>query len=300
MALAEAARGRVPRLGALLLAAGSALAVVEGRANLPAKDRAVAQSLSSSLAVGALDHWESVLRETLGRTPGTRLITLTDPDYPRNLRTVAAAPLYLFVLGQMWHADERSVAVVGARRTSDEHLACAGEIATLLVQAGATVVSGLAAGIDAAAHRAALRAGGRTLAAVATGLERVYPPQHERLSAAIARRGALVSRSWPDAPPTSRAFRLRNVVTSGLSLATVVVDAGATGGARLQARLAVEQRRPVVLLSHLVQREEWAERLAGRRGVIVADGPAGVLDALREQLGAPVPAQLSLFAAEAS
>ncbi len=297
MGLAEAARGRVPRLGRLLIAAGSAVGLVEGRARLSPRDRTVARSLVEALDPGALEHWDTVLADVLARSPGTRILTVTADEYPRNLRTVPDPPLFLFVLGHPGDDDGRAVAVVGARHTSEEHLEVAGHIAALLVDAGATVVSGLAAGVDAAAHRAALRAGGRTVAAIATGLDHVYPPQHERLSAAIAASGALVSRSWPDAPPTRRAFRLRNAVTSGLSLATIVVDAGPTGGARLQARIALEQGRPVVLLAHLVRREDWAARLAGRHGVLVADDPAGAVGAVRPLLGAPVQTQLQLFGA---
>jgi DNA processing protein len=295
MALAEAAGDAVPRLAELLMRAGSAIALLEGRGSLAPSDRRIARLLSGRISQDVLEHWMAVVSDTLASSRGTSLFTITDPAYPANLRGVPRPPLFVFVKGTLLPDDERAVSVVGSRRTEERHERSAFDIAATLADAGVTVVSGLATGIDAAAHRGALAAAGRTIAAVATGVDRVYPPEHSRLSREVASSGALVSRSWPDAPPTRRGFRLRNEVTSGLSLATVVVDAGPTSGARLQARLAGEQRRRIVLLEHLVKREDWARRLACRAGVAVAAEPDSVIDALFDLLQAPRSTQLALF-----
>jgi DNA processing protein len=295
LALAEAAGDAVPRLAELLLRAGSAIALLEGRVSLAPHDRRIARLLSGRVSQDVLQHWMAVVTDTLASSPATSLFTITDPAYPANLRGVPRPPLFVFVKGALRPDDVRAVAVVGSRRTEERHERSAFDIAVTLAGAGATVVSGLASGIDAAAHRGALAAGGRTIAAIATGVDRVYPSEHSLLSREVASSGALVSRSWPDTPPTRRGFRLRNEVTSGLSLATVVVDAGPTSGARLQARLALEQGRRIVLLEHLVEREEWARRLAGRAGVTVAAEPESVVEAVSDLLHAPRSTQLALF-----
>jgi DNA processing protein len=295
LALAEAARDSVPRLATVLLEAGSSSALLEGRTRGRGRDAEVTRSLRARVTADDVAQWEQVVRDTLRRTPGTRLLAVTDPDYPSNLKTVPSPPLVIFVRGDLAAADARAVAVIGSRQTEDRFLQCAAEVASKLAATGVTVVSGLAAGIDAAAHSGALRAGGRTLAAIATGVDRVYPAEHGPLAAAIAGAGALISRQWPDTPPTRRGFRRRNAVTSGLAVATVVVDAGPTSGARLGARLAFEQHRRVVLLDHLPRRHEWARRLASRAGVVVARDADGVLDAVADLVGPAWPAQLTLF-----
>jgi DNA processing protein len=132
------------------------------------------------------------------------------------------------------------------------------------------VASGLAAGIDAAAHTATLEAGGRTLAVIGTGVDRVYPAGHARLQRTIAERGAVISCFWPDQAPTRQSFPLRNGVMSGLTQATVIVEASATSGTRAQARRALAHGRPVCLASKLLA-QPWARELAERPNVHVAD-----------------------------
>ncbi|MDQ6804158.1 MAG: DNA-protecting protein DprA, partial [Actinomycetota bacterium] len=126
--------------------------------------------------------------------------------------------------------------------------------------------------IDHAAHSAALRRGGRTLAVIGTGLRRSYPAQHAELQRRIATECAVISQFWPDAPPSRRSFPMRNAVMSGLSLATVVVEASVTSGSRIQARLALEHGRPVFLLESLLE-HEWARDFAGRPGARVIRSP---------------------------
>src|SRR5205085_6572040 len=134
------------------------------------------------------------------------------------------------------------------------------------------VLSGLAAGIDTAAHTAALDKGGRTVAVIGTGLRRAYPPQNEALQGRIARECAVVSQFWPDEAPRRRSFPMRNAVMSGMGLATVIVEATHTSGARVQSRFALAQERPVFLLASLLE-QQWARELSTRPGVHVFEEP---------------------------
>ena len=206
---------------------------------------------------------------------GYELLTVLDAAYPENLRTVHDRPPLLFVSGTLTARDARSVAIVGARRASGDGRATAASLATALTRAGYVVVSGLAAGIDTAAHEAALAAGGRTVAVIGTGLRHSYPPENAALQRRIAAEGAVASQFWPDAPPRRTSFPLRNAVMSGLALGTVVVEASFRSGARLQARLALAHGRPVFLWNAVLQ-EPWALEFAQRPGVYVVDEPAQV------------------------
>lgn len=203
---------------------------------------------------------------------GIHLITVLDAAYPMNLRMVHDRPPALFVRGALAPADEHSVAVVGSRKASDEGLEKAVEIARDLVARDYVVVSGLAAGIDTAAHRGALDSGGRTVAVIGTGLRHNFPKQNAELQDQIARQSAVVSQFWPGQEPRRWTFPQRNAVMSGFARASVIVEAGNKSGARMQARLAVEHGRPVFLLRSLL-RHEWAKTYAENRpGTYVVDG----------------------------
>ncbi|MFE9454772.1 DNA-processing protein DprA [Streptomyces sp. NPDC006739] len=205
---------------------------------------------------------------------GMRLVTILDEDYPLYLRLVHQRPPFLFLRGAPVEDDLR-VAVVGTRTPTPEGIAHARAIAGGLAERGVTVVSGLAAGIDTAAHATALAVGGRTVAVIGTGLRRVYPAQNARLQQEIAERGLVVSQFWPDAPPSKSSFPMRNAVMSGYSLATVVIEAAYRSGARMQARLALEHGRRVFLMRSLMT-HEWAREYAARPNTTVIDGPEDV------------------------
>lgn len=238
----------------------------EARSVLQAEQGLLADQLAAS-AADDIAAW---------RQDGFGLLTVLDPAYPDNLRGVYDRPPLLFVSGRLEADDARSVAVIGSRRATADGLASARAIAAHLNAGGFTVTSGLAAGIDTAAHTAALDAGGRTVAVLGTGLRRVYPRQNERLQQRIAADCAVVSQFWPDDPPTRRSFPMRNAVMSGMSLATVVVEAFDRSGARTQARLALAHGRPVLLLSDLLE-QEWAGALAERPGVHTVDSPEEIV-----------------------
>ncbi len=213
------------------------------------------------------------------QTAGMRLISVLDDDYPHNLRGVHDRPPLIFTEGALTAGDTRAVAVIGSRRATDAGTRAAGALAEHLVRSDFTVVSGLATGIDTAAHEAALQAGGRTVAVIGTGLARTYPPENADLQRRIAARGAVVSQFWPDAPPSRQSFPQRNATMSGLALGTVIVEASQRSGARIQARRALAHGRPVFLLRSLLS-EEWGRQLAQRPGAYVFDEPAEITAAI--------------------
>jgi DNA processing protein len=175
---------------------------------------------------------------------GASLVTWADASYPDRLRQIPDPPLTLAVRGRL-EPGELAVAMVGARRASEYGRRVAEDLARGLAQAGVTVVSGLAAGIDGAAHRGALDGAGRTIGVLGTGIDRVYPTWHADLAAEIAVSGALVSELPCGTPPTAFNFPRRNRVISGMSAGVVVVEAAAESGSLITARLALEQDRCV-------------------------------------------------------
>lgn len=180
----------------------------------------------------------------------TTLLHLGEVDespagYPALLGDLNDAPLALFVAGDRAVFNRPAVAVVGTRHPSRDGARLAEDLGFELARAGFTVVSGLARGIDAAAHRGALRAGGYTVAVMATGMDRIYPAEHQHLAAAICRSGALVTEFCPGVAPQKAHFPRRNRTISGLSLATVVVEAGRPSGSLITATAAAQQGREV-------------------------------------------------------
>ena len=182
----------------------------------------------------------------------------------------------VFTLGSVI-ADNPAVSVIGSRDASDAGLGMATALARALSASQMTVISGLARGIDAAAHRATLDAGGRTVAVIGTGVSRAYPAENRALQDEIAHRGLVLSQFWPDAPPQKHTFLMRNATMCGYGLATVVIEAGETSGARSQARMAVEHGRLVILTDQVATRNQWAQRLVGRPGVHVASSVDDVM-----------------------
>ncbi len=229
---------------------------------------------------------------------GARLVTVLDGDYPVNLRLIPDRPPFLFYRGEFrQREDARSVAVVGTRTASPDGLRQAATMARLLVDHGVTVTSGLAEGIDTAAHRATLDNGGRTIAVLGTGITKVFPAANSRLSEEIATRGVLVSQFWPSMRPSSWTFPRRNIVTSGISQGTVVVEASSTSGAKMQARIAIEHGKRVWLVGSLVLGQEWARRYLERGAVKVdnvEDVVAMLADPERLQRAARQQQQLAL------
>lgn len=181
----------------------------------------------------------------LCRRRGVDIVIEGDAAYPALLSRIDDPPAVLFVRGGFRPCDSLAVAIVGARHATPYGIRVAEQLAGGLVRAGYTVVSGLARGIDAAAHAGAIKAGGRTLAVLGSGVLAVYPPEHERLGDDVIAHGALISEAPPLAEPHQGAFPQRNRIVSGLSLGTIVVQASERSGALITARLAGEQGREV-------------------------------------------------------
>ncbi len=184
------------------------------------------------------------------RRAGLTVLTLVDEAYPRRLRTIDLPPPVLFLLGDPGALDRaRSVAIVGTRRPTEVGRATAGRIADAVAIVGATVVSGLALGIDGAAHAAAVRSGTPTVAVIGGGHERLYPAAHRVLARSIvAGGGAVLSEFPPGTQPSRGTFPRRNRIISGLADATIVVEAGARSGALTTAAWALEQGRGLYLV----------------------------------------------------
>lgn len=177
--------------------------------------------------------------------PENHLIRISDPSYPPRLADIADPPPLLFVHGDADYLLQPQLAIVGSRNPSRDGIALAEDFATFLGDCGLTICSGLAAGIDAAAHRGALRSAGGTVAVTGTGLDRVYPAQHRDLAHRIAAAGALVSEFPPGTPPLASNFPRRNRIISGLSAGTLVVEAALRSGSLITARQSLEQGREV-------------------------------------------------------
>jgi DNA processing protein len=292
LALVSQARGEWYLVAQLLEATGSALRVA----------RRDWTGFESSELLGAL-RGDEVDEATLDRyveqigdleSVGVSLVTVLDDDYPTNLRLIYNRPPFLFVRGDLRREDDRALAVVGTRNASEDGRDQAARLARDLVEHSVTVLSGLALGIDTAAHEATIEAGGRTVAVMGTGIQRVYPAQNRDLAARIVDAGgALVSQFWPDAPPTRYSFPMRNVVMSGMGVGTVVVEASSTSGAKMQARLALDHGKRLFLVESLVMHEKWARDYAQRPGATVVKSVDDVLAALESEMRAGV-SQLTL------
>jgi DNA processing protein len=176
---------------------------------------------------------------------GVRLITHHDPAYPARLKEIHDRPALLFVTGEIKPEDEWCVSVVGSRQPTIYGRQVAEEMASALAQNRITVVSGLARGIDAISHKAALSAGGRTLAVVGGGLDSIYPAENTDLSKQIIKNGAIISEYPPGTRPRPENFPRRNRILSGLCLGVLVVEATASSGALITAQLALEHNREV-------------------------------------------------------
>lgn len=211
---------------------------------------------------------------------GLLFTTVLDVDYPTRLRDVHQVPPFLFARGELRPGDV-GVSVVGSRNASEQGIKMATSVAHALVDDGISVISGLAAGIDTAAHRATLGAGGRAVGVIGTGIRLRYPAANRELHEQVSRHGLLLSQFWPDAPPRKQTFPMRNATMSGYGVATVVIEAGEHSGARIQARLAVEHGRPVILTDLVLEATDWAKYLRDRPGVHVAGSTQEVVALVR-------------------
>ena len=219
---------------AALAAAPSELRVVPG----------VGLKIARSIVI-ADQHINVEAEIALCRERGIDILCEAHAGYPRVLREIHDPPGVLFVRGEIKPNDALAIGIVGTRHATQYGLRQAEPLAGALTRAGLTIISGLARGIDAAAHRGDLAAGGRTIAVLASGVMNIYPPEHEKLADEVAACGALVSEAPPRSAPVSGAFPQRNRLISGMSLGVIVVEAAERSGALITARHAMEQGREV-------------------------------------------------------
>jgi DNA processing protein len=293
LALVQASVGEWYQTADMISEAGSAVRLLDREPLvLSAQRRQQADEVVSRVRPESLNLAQALIERVAAQD--VRLITILDDDYPENLKLVFNRPPFIWVRGQVESRKLRAIAVVGTRQATQAGRDTAARLARGLARAGVTVLSGLARGIDTAAHAATLEAGGRTVAVIGTGiLAPVYPPENRDLARRIVDDGgAVVSQFWPEAPPRKANFPRRNVVMSGMAAGTVVVEAGATSGAKMQARLALEHGKRLFLPEALVASQEWASRYATRPGVTVVGDLSDILDELVRIV--EIPHQLSL------
>lgn len=231
------------RLAALIDVCGSVEAAWKApiqRLKESGLDRRSLESLLATRRSLDLDAaWQRVVQS------GARVYTWNDDDYPENLRQVPLSPPVIFVQGELVEEDRLAVALVGTRQASAYGREVARGLASELAHNGVTVVSGLALGIDATAHEAAIEAGGRTLAVLGSGVDQIYPAKNRKMALALIQQGALISEYSLGTRPEASNFPPRNRIISGLSLAIVVIEAGQRSGALITAKFAAEQGRDV-------------------------------------------------------
>jgi DNA processing protein len=216
---------------------------------------------------------------------GASVLTWIDPDYPGRLRTVPDPPPLLYITGEPTGLDQYAVAIVGSRRPTPAGRLLTEELSRDLAALGFTIISGLARGIDGAAHRGALAAGGRTVAVMGCGIEQTYPPEHEQLREQIEAHGAVITELPVGAYPHGYHFPRRNRIISGLSLGILVTEAAIKSGSLITARLAAEQGRDVFAVPGFVR----AESSRGPNGLIkqgakLTEGAWDVVEELLPQL----------------
>lgn len=234
----------------------------------------------------SVDHLRARARDALacGRAQGIEPLPWDGASYPVALTTIVDPPPVLWCRGDREALNARAVAIVGARAASAYGLSVAERLAADLAASGLVVVSGMARGVDSAAHRGALSVGGVTIAVLGSGVDVIYPPEHGGLAREIAASGAVISELAPGAPPLAQFFPLRNRIISGLSRAVVVIEAGEKSGSLITARLALEQGRDVLAVPGNV----LSGRNRGGHGLL-RDGAKIVesADDIFEELGLP-------------
>lgn len=230
------------------------------------------------------------------QTAGITLITWDDPRYPMRLKMINDPPPLLYVRGEIRPEDDYGVAVVGTRGISNYGREATRALASDLARAGVTVISGLAKGIDAVAHRAALDVGGRSIAVLGSGIDVIYPWENKKLALDVINAGALISEYPLGTQPEATNFPPRNRIVSGLSRGVLVVEAGEVSGALITARFAAEQGRDVFAVpgSIFAHNSAGVNRLI-RDGAIPVTGVNDILEALNlTQVEAHVEAQMLL------
>lgn len=250
----------------------------------------VLPSVARTIEAGsAMD--EAIDQQRLLRATGTEILTIMDPRYPPLLRSIFDPPLLLFARGNLSLLDGPAIAVVGTRRPTPYGLAVAERFTTDLAATGLVIASGMARGIDTAAHRAALAAGGKTVAVLGCGVDVVYPAENKQLAAQLARDGLLLSEYPIRTPAYPQNFPVRNRIVSGLSHGVLIVEGAQYSGSSITARLALDHGREVFAVpGNVTSKQSWGPNLLIRQGArlvqeasdVLSDLPLNARQSLRE------------------
>lgn len=244
----------------------------------------LARTIPSRLAERLLSHDAGVQIDASllwVREPGNRILTLADEAYPRQLLATPDPPCVLYVKGRIDLLNTPALAIVGSRNATPQGNANAAAFAAVLAEAGLTIISGLALGIDAAAHRGALRGKGSTVAVIGTGIDRVYPARNRELAREIAEKGTIVSEFPLGTPALKDNFPRRNRIISGMARGCLVVEAAARSGSLITARLAGEQGRDVFAIPGSIHSplSKGCHKLI-KQGAKLVDDAADILEEL--------------------
>jgi DNA processing protein len=210
---------------------------------------------------------DAVEQQQTALNTGAQLITFHDPRYPQHLREIFDPPLLLFALGKPELLASHSIAIVGTRRPTPYGIAASERVSADLANAGLTIVSGMARGIDTAAHRAALAAGGDTVAVLGCGVDVLYPAENRKLYQEIAQKGLLLSEFPMGAPAYPQNFPIRNRIVSGISLGVVIIEGAQHSGSAITAKLAMDQGREVFAVpGNITSKMSWGPNLLIKSG----------------------------------
>lgn len=266
--------------GAVLGASARSLTRVRGI------DRTTAQSVVSSVrSPGFLSHEREVATQLSKlNKAGGRIVTFWDTDYPDNLKRIYDPPPYLWVLGTFQVRDASSIAIVGTRSPSTYGIQVADRMSAGLASLGLPVISGLARGIDTAAHRAAVRVGGRTVAVIGSGIDVIYPPENRGLAQSILQEGAVISEFEMGARPDAVNFPRRNRLVSGIALGVLVIETGPEGGAMITAHLALDQGREVFAVPSPIR-----EGVRSGTNTLIRDGKALLVESVDDIIAELAP-----------
>lgn len=241
----------------------------------------MSDAIANTIAEGPNPELQAMISTWL-QQPGNHLVTLADSSYPQSLLDIPNPPPLLYAKGRLALLNMTSIAVVGSRNASPQGEKNAEEFSAALARQGLCIVSGMALGIDGAAHRGALQADGATIAVVGTGLDIVYPARHRNLAHQIAERGLIISEFALGTPSRAQNFPRRNRIISGLSLGCLVVEASLQSGSLITARLAVEQGREVFAIPgsiHSPQAKGCHQLI--KQGAKLVDSMQDILDEMK-------------------
>lgn len=259
-----------------------------------ALQQVVSDRVAQALTAPVTDDARAQIDKTLewASQPGNRVLTLADADYPKALLDIADPPLLLYVKGRLELLSRPSLAVVGSRNATTQGVVNAEKFSEALSQAGLTIVSGQALGIDTAAHQGGLRGPGSTIAVIGTGADIVYPARNRSLAHQIASAGCIVSEYSLGTPAIAANFPRRNRIISGLSQAVLVIEAAAQSGSLITARMAAEQGRDVFAIPGSIHSPlSKGCHLLIKQGAKLVESAQDILEEIRFGAVSPAPAQ---------